>query len=81
MSINYNKRKLNSRGASLIMGAITLNVWVAALIYEDVERHSKEMVLDKAPCDLDIRVVQPKLRAKSQAQEEEPCDDSVGGIY
>lgn len=63
------------------MGAITLNVWVGALIYEDVERHSKEMVLDTAPCDLDIRVVQPKLRVKSQSQEEEPCDESVGGIF
>lgn len=40
------------------MGAITLNIWVAALIYEDVEVHSKKMVLTTAPCDLDIRVLE-----------------------
>lgn len=48
-----------SRGASLIMGALTLNIWVAALIYEDVENHSKKMVLTTAPCDLDFRVLEP----------------------
>lgn len=63
------------RGASLVMGALTLNIWVAALIYEDVDNHSKAVVLDQPPCDLDIRVVEP-VRPK-KAEEKEPCDDSV----
>lgn len=51
-----------------------MNIWVSALIYEDVDLHSVEMVLDKAPCDLDIRVVEPKPK---RPLDEEPCDDSV----
>lgn len=65
------------KGASLIMGAITLNIWVAALIYEDVDRHSKKVVLALPPCDLDIRVVEPPPVHSRQVDDEvEPCDDS-----
>lgn len=69
----------NFRGASLIMGALTLNIWVAALIYEDVEKHSKQLVLEQPPCDLDIREVDA-LDAEDNdddlQKEDEPCDDT-----
>lgn len=64
------------RGASLILGAVTLNIWVAALIYEDVDGHSKKVVLDMPPCDLDIQVVEP-VRPVRSTEEEEPCDETV----
>lgn len=63
------------RGASLIIGAITLNIWVAALIYEDVDKHSKKVVLDLPPCDLDIRVVE-STPPRPRPEEEEPCDEA-----
>lgn len=55
------------------MGALTLNMWVAALIYEDVEFHSKKMELTKPPCDLDIRVFEPR----SLNSEPTACDVKV----
>lgn len=66
------------RGASLIMGALTLNIWVAALIYEDVDGHSKQVVLDLPPCDLDIRVVETVHSVRPA--EEGPCDDTVRNL-
>lgn len=35
------------RGAVLIMGGITLNVWVAALFYDPVSKHMKRVPIDK----------------------------------
>lgn len=68
------------RGASLILGAVTLNIWGAALIYEDVDGHSKKVVLDMPPCDLDIQVVEP-VRPVRSAGEEEPCDETVRSFF
>lgn len=69
------------RGASLILGALTLNIWVAALIYEDVDLHNKIVVLDQPPCDLDIRVVieNPPM-AETEVPDDEQCDDSVNSL-
>lgn len=65
------------RGASLLMGAFTLNIWVAALIYEDVDAHCKQVVLDQPPCDLDIRIVKPMQPVRRVDDDEEPCDEEV----
>ncbi|XP_052896512.1 monocarboxylate transporter 12 [Anopheles moucheti] len=43
------------RGACLIMGGITLNVWVAAIFYEPVEKHMKR-----------VRKVQPEVDGEEQ---------------
>uniref|UniRef100_A0A182W361 Major facilitator superfamily (MFS) profile domain-containing protein n=1 Tax=Anopheles minimus TaxID=112268 RepID=A0A182W361_9DIPT len=43
------------RGACLIMGGITLNVWVAAIFYEPVEKHMKR-----------VRKVQPEVLDEEQ---------------
>uniref|UniRef100_A0A182MCQ7 Major facilitator superfamily (MFS) profile domain-containing protein n=1 Tax=Anopheles culicifacies TaxID=139723 RepID=A0A182MCQ7_9DIPT len=43
------------RGACLIMGGITLNVWVAAIFYEPVEKHMKR-----------VRKVQPEVYDEEQ---------------
>lgn len=44
------------RGAVLIMGGITLNVWVAALFYDPVEKHLK-----RVPDDKEIEPAQPQF--------------------
>lgn len=67
----------NFHGASLIMGALTLNIWVASLIYEDVDAHSKPVILDQPPCDLDIRVVTDPPPKGPFVDEDKDCDDSV----
>lgn len=41
------------RGAVLIMGGITLNVWVAAIFYHPVEQHMKRVRKHKSDEDLD----------------------------
>lgn len=41
--LRYLLEKFGYRGAVLIMGAITLNTWVAALFYEPVENHMKKV--------------------------------------
>uniref|UniRef100_A0AAG5CQU6 Major facilitator superfamily (MFS) profile domain-containing protein n=1 Tax=Anopheles atroparvus TaxID=41427 RepID=A0AAG5CQU6_ANOAO len=42
------------RGACLIMGGITLNVWVAAIFYEPVEKHMKRVRKRITPVDEEI---------------------------
>lgn len=41
--LRYLLEKYGYRGAVLIMGAITLNTWVAAIFYEPVENHLKRV--------------------------------------
>ncbi|XP_037046427.1 monocarboxylate transporter 13 [Bradysia coprophila] len=41
--LRYLLENYGYRGAVLIMGAITLNTWVAAIFYEPVERHLKRV--------------------------------------
>lgn len=40
------------RGAVLIMGAVTLNVWVAALFYDPVEKHLKKVPITETEQNL-----------------------------
>lgn len=53
------------RGAVLIMGAITLNTWVAAIFYEPVENHMKRV---------------PKKRIESSEEELQAIEDDDQGI-
>ncbi|XP_050465978.1 monocarboxylate transporter 14 [Cataglyphis hispanica] len=46
-------REYGYRGAVLIMGAVTLNVWASALLYHPVEWH---MIPVRSPDDNDVRV-------------------------
>uniref|UniRef100_A0A2M4A2W5 Putative monocarboxylate transporter n=1 Tax=Anopheles triannulatus TaxID=58253 RepID=A0A2M4A2W5_9DIPT len=48
------------RGACLIMGGITLNVWVAAIFYEPVEKHMKRVL--KAPPSDDEEEMEGNVR-------------------
>lgn len=47
------------RGAVLLMGGITLNVWVAALFYDPVEKHMK-----KVPTDEDEEPLEEETKPK-----------------
>lgn len=42
--LRYLLENYGYRGACLIMGAVTLNTWIAALFYEPVERHFKRVL-------------------------------------
>lgn len=46
-------REYGYRGAVLIMGAVTLNVWASALLYEPVEKHMKLVPISDNPEDPD----------------------------
>lgn len=41
------------RGAVLIMGGITLNVWVGAMLYQPVAWHMKEVIIYRTPTSLE----------------------------
>lgn len=47
--LRYLLEEYGYRGAVLIMGAITLNTWVAALFYEPVENHMKKQKKEIEP--------------------------------
>uniref|UniRef100_A0A6M2E475 Putative monocarboxylate transporter n=1 Tax=Xenopsylla cheopis TaxID=163159 RepID=A0A6M2E475_XENCH len=44
--LRYLLQTYGYRGAVLIMGAVTLNVWVAAIFYQPVEKHMKRVLED-----------------------------------
>lgn len=47
------------RGAVLLMGGITLNVWVAALFYDPVEKHMKKVPIDDEKKDAEDSALVP----------------------
>ncbi|XP_003394465.1 monocarboxylate transporter 12 [Bombus affinis] len=49
-------REYGYRGAVLIMGAVTLNVWASALLYEPVERHMVPASSSSKSNDVDLEV-------------------------
>lgn len=59
------------RGAVLLMGGLTLNVWVAALFYDPVEKHLKKVPIEDVEAKL-VDQEQPKFMISTE--------DSMGSI-
>ncbi|XP_053680706.1 uncharacterized protein LOC128731597 [Anopheles nili] len=57
--LRYLLQNFGYRGACLIMGGITLNVWVAAIFYEPVEKHMKRVRKVRPDEELDDRTIVP----------------------
>ncbi|XP_012277379.1 monocarboxylate transporter 9 [Orussus abietinus] len=51
--LGYLLQEYGYRGAVLIMGAVTLNVWASALLYDPVEKHMKFVPSSEDPEDRD----------------------------
>ncbi|XP_058057632.1 uncharacterized protein LOC131208768 [Anopheles bellator] len=78
------------RGACLIMGGITLNVWVAAIFYEPVEKHMKRV--RKAPpseCDEEMEAIvrygadgdhRDVILEECESNETDPADSLANGV-
>lgn len=66
------------RGAVLLMGGVTLNVFVAALFYEPVENHMIRVPRAKKALD-DIEEEDVGIVMKFESVEEEPTTEAGGG--
>lgn len=70
--------KYDYRGACLIMGAITLNCFIAALFYDPVEKHLKRVKVEKNCDDEDENIAYGKLLRNEkilEALEEETAEN------